>query len=152
MSMTDREYDFLKFYMGQVWDEMRHVEQLRATVSSLIITLSALIAGFVVQQEFADETLIMSFFVIALGIFGAIMVRKLYQLHQSDQERLNLWYQYLEENIPNSKVIERRDTADALNRQKFPTLSRMPHNYFWFTLHLLISVSGGITLIMTLLK
>jgi hypothetical protein len=47
----DKEYQFLTFYMQQTWEEMRHTEQLRATVSSLIIALTTLLAGFIVQQD-----------------------------------------------------------------------------------------------------
>ncbi|MBM3241228.1 hypothetical protein FJZ31_33510 [Candidatus Poribacteria bacterium] len=152
MSMSDREYDFLMFYIKQTWDEMRHIEQLRATVSSLIIALATLIAGFVVQQGFTDATIIMSVFLIVLGIFGAVMVRKLYQLHQFGQERLNEWYAYLKENIPNSEVFKRRDIADSVHQKKFSIFSQIPHNYFWFALHLFISLGGVVTLVLTLLK
>jgi hypothetical protein len=151
MAIPDQEYDFMKFYMEQSWEEMRHLEQLRATVSSLVITLATLIVGFIVQQGFAQSTAIMSMFVMVLGIFGAVMVRKLYQVHQFDQERLNRWYEYFQEMNPDAQVLKRRDMADPVNRKKFWALSRIPHNYFWFGLHACISVVGLILLLLTLI-
>ncbi len=150
--MNDQEYNFTIYYLEQYWEEMRHIEQLRFNISSLIVTLAALISGFAVQQEFNDETIIMSIFIITLGLFGAIMVRKLYQLHQSDQEKLDKWHAYLDSKIPNSQVISLRDTANIEHKRKFPILSKIPHNYFWFTLHLFISFTGIIILIITLSK
>jgi len=89
VSISDRENEFLLFYIQQEWDEMRHIEQLRATISSLIIPLVTLTAGFVVQQDFKSGTEILAFFIIVLGLFGAIMTRKLYEIHQAGQERLD---------------------------------------------------------------
>ena len=146
METNNREYDFLKFYMAQTWEEMRHIEQLRVNVSSLIMGLATLISGFIVQQNFKAGTGILAVFLVVLGLFGAIMTRKLYQLHQSDQKRLDYWHRYIQECIPGSKVIEYRDKADNEHKYQFPFLANMRHNHFWFVLHLLISIGGLVML------
>ena len=148
MSIPEQEYEFLMFYMKETWEEMRHTEQLRATVSSLIMTLAALVGGFIVQQKFTKGTLILSIFLILLGLFGAIMVRKLYQLHQGDQARLNQWYAYLQEKMPEAEVIKRRDLGDRVHKDDFFLMSKIPHNYFWMAFHLLIALEGVVMLLL----
>ena len=89
MPFQKDEFTFLMFYMKETNQEMRHIEQLRATVSSLVIALTTFIIGFIVQQNFKEGTAILAIFIIVLGLFGAVMTRKLYEVHQFCQHRLN---------------------------------------------------------------
>ena len=82
--MDKTEEKFLLFYMGQTWDEMRHLEILRERVSVIILTIASIISGFVVAQKFSPETKIMIWFVILLGIVGIIMGLKIFQIHQME--------------------------------------------------------------------
>jgi hypothetical protein len=79
------------------------------------------------------------------------MTRKLYQLHQFGQKRLDYWYKYLNQDIPNSQILKYRDDADIAHKQQFRMLSKMPHNYFWVVLHLFIVIIGIAMLILTLI-
>jgi Ca2+/Na+ antiporter len=149
MSISEEELEYLFFYMRETSEEMRHVEQMRATVSSLVIALATLVAGFIIQQNFKDGTLILSAFVILLGLFGAVMTRKLYEIHQAGQARLDKWYGYLDGRISDSEVTKWKEEADQEHQKRFP-LSRVPHNHFWFLFHMFISSGGVILLILTL--
>ena len=118
--MDSNEKDFLNFYMEQTWEEMRHIESLRERVTVIVITLATAIVGFVVQQKFALQTKPLMYFVIVLGIFGLVMTRKLYQMHQMDQKRLDSWYKYYETFCGASpQILNLRDLADAENKKYF---------------------------------
>jgi hypothetical protein len=150
MSIPKDEFEYLMFYMKDTSEEMRHLEDLRATVSSLIIGLTTLITGFIIQQNFKEGTIILSIFVIALGLFGAVMTRKLYEIHQRGQARLDNWYDYLDASMPNSEITKRKNEADKKHKKKY-FLWRIQHNLFWFLLHIFISI-GGVTLLILTLK
>jgi hypothetical protein len=141
--MNSTEENFIMFYMEQIWEEMRHLENLRERVSALIITLSIAISGFIIQQKFALETKPLVWFLIALGMFGLIMTRKMFQIHQRGQKRLDKWYIYLENNCgENPQILKLRDQADKENRLKFNYIATVPHNYFWSTIYLFIIIGG----------
>jgi hypothetical protein len=142
-NMEDKEFEFIKFYMEQTCEEMRHLENLRERVSILIITISSAIIGFIVQQKFATETKLFNVIIILLGLFGFIMTLKIFQIHQKGQKRLDKWYEYLAINCgTNPQILVLRDLADAENKIEFSKISKIRHNYFWSTLNLGIVAIG----------
>lgn len=147
--MDKTEEKFLLFYMGQTWDEMRHLENLRERVSVLILTIASIISGFVVQQKFSPDTKIMVWFVIVLGIAGIIMGLKIFQIHQMGQKRLDKWNKYLESKCGDSpKILELRKKADLENKKDFKLVSKIPHNFFWTILYIFIIGIGIVMLTM----
>jgi hypothetical protein len=94
---------------------------------------------------------LMSCFVIVLGISGVFMTRKLFQLHQMGQTRLDRWYSYYAEWIGDgAQVLKLRRLADAQNRSRFRIVTHIPHNLFWTLIHLSIVVIGILMLTMIL--
>ena len=141
--MNKLEEEFLFFYMEQTSEEMRHLENLREKVTILVITLASAIAGFIVQQKFADGTIYLILLIIALGLFGFFMILKIFQLHQMGQRRLNRWYEYISNNCgENPQILKLKQEADNENKLKFQSISKIPHNYFWATIHLFVIFAG----------
>lgn len=141
--MNDNDFEFLKFYMEQTWEENRHLENLRERVTILVITLASAIIGFIVQQKFAPETKIFNSIVILLGLFGFLMTKKIFQIHQRGQKRLDKWYDYLKQSsTTNAQLLALRDLADSENEAEFPQISKLKHNLFWASLNLSIAIIG----------
>ncbi len=141
--MDDNEKDFLRFYMEQSWEEMRHLEDLREKVTILVVTLATAIAGFIMQQKFAIETKPFVWFVIILGAFGFLMTRKLFQLHQLAQKRLDKWYIYYESFCgSNPQILTLRNQADKESKAAYYYISQLKHNHFWAAIHIFIVVAG----------
>ncbi len=148
-SLNETEKEFLFFYMGQTWEEMRHLENLRERVSVLILAIVSVITGFVVQQKFTPETKPMIWFIIVLGVVGIFMGLKIFQIHQLGQKRLDKWNKYLESHCGNnSRILELRQEADRKNQKDFRLISKIPHNYFWTTIYVLMIVIGIVMLTM----
>jgi hypothetical protein len=141
--INENEKDFLKFYMEQTWEEMRHIENMRERVTILVVTVASAIVGFIIQQKFAIETKPFVWFVIILGVFGLLMTLKLFQIHQMSQRRLNKWYTYLENFCGNDpQILKLRTQADVENKRDFFYIVKIPHNYFWSAIHLFIVGAG----------
>ncbi len=141
--MTNNEKEFLKLYMEQSWEEMRHIENLRERVTILVITITSAIIGFIIQQKFAHETKPFVYFVILLGFFGLMMTLKLFQIHQMTQKRLDKWYLYFESHCGNDpQVLKLRKLADRENKVEFAYIAKFPLNYFWSAIHLSIVIVG----------
>jgi hypothetical protein len=143
LDMNEKEFEFLKFYMEQTWEENRHLENLRERVTILVITLASAIIGFIVQQKFAAETKIFNFIVILLGVFGFIMTLKIFQIHQKGQRRLDKWYEYLNSYCgTNPQILTLRNQADNENKSEFSVVSKIRHNYFWTILNISVALIG----------
>lgn len=141
--MDENEKDFLKLYIEQTWEEMRHLENLRERVTILVITVASAIVGFVIQQKFTIETKPLVWFVIMLGVFGLFMTLKLFQIHQMSQKRLDKWYAYFESFCGNDpQILKLRRIADKENKKDFFYVAKIPHNYFWSLIHIFIVVAG----------
>jgi uncharacterized membrane protein YfcA len=147
--IDENEKDFLKFYMEQTWEEMRHIENIRERVTILVVTVASAIVGFIIQQKFAIETKPFAWFVIILGVFGFLMTLKLFQIHQMSQKRLNKWNIYLESFCGNDpQILKLRSQADVENKKDFFYIVKIPHNYFWSAIHLFIFGAGFLLLTM----
>lgn len=141
--MNENEKDFLKLYIEQTWEEMRHLENLRERVTILVITVASAIIGFVIQQKFTIETKPLVWFVIMLGVFGLFMTLKLFQIHQMSQKRLDKWYAYFESFCGNDpQILKLRIIADKENKKDFFYVAKIPHNYFWSLIHIFIVLAG----------
>ena len=140
--MENKEYDFLKFYIEQQNHEMRHTEVLRERVTYLIITFVSIISGFIVHNKFDKSSLILAYILIIIGVFGTLMVRKLYMLHQFEQNRVNEWYELLKNNYNLNDLFDYRQIADDKTNKRFFIFSRIHHNWFWFGLNILSSLIG----------
>jgi len=141
--MDEREFEFLKFYIEQTWEENRHLESLRERVTILVITLASAIIGFIVQQKFASETKIFNLIIIILGLFGFAMTLKIFQIHQKGQRRLDKWYGYLNSYCgTNPQILILRDQADNENKFEFPRINPIRHHYFWSALNISIALIG----------
>jgi len=141
--MNENEKDFLKLYIEQTWEEMRHLENLRERVTILVITVATAIVGFVIQQKFTIETKPLVWFVIMFGVFGLFMTLKLFQIHQMSQKRLDKWYSYFESYCGDDpQILKIRRIADKENKKDFFYVAKIPHNYFWSLIHIFIVVAG----------
>ncbi len=141
--MTTEERDFLQFYLEQTWEEMRHLENLRERVSGILVTLSLAISGFIIQQKFASELKPLIWFIIILGLFGLLMTRKIYQIHQRGQKRLDNWYKLIESTFGDeSQIFNARNLADNENKKKFRLIASIPHNVFWSAIYFFIVIGG----------
>lgn len=144
----DFEEKFLFFYMQESWGDMRHVEDLRHKVSVIILAISTALIGYLVsigngEKIIEISNIYISIFIIILGFFGFLKTRKLYQLHQQDQARLNEWYNYIDKKW-GGEVNSIKQIGDLKNQKQFWIISKFPHNHFWSILHLSISYIGFI--------
>jgi hypothetical protein len=141
--MNEDEKDFLKFYMEQTWEEMRHIEGLRERVAIFLVTISSAIVGFVIQQKYSADTKPFALFTVFIGIFGILFAWKYYQIHKQDQNRLEEWYKYYELKCGNfPQVLALRTKADRESKVEFPIIKKIRHRYLWYFMNLAVVLVG----------
>ena len=123
----------------------RHHETQRASVTSILIAVTAGILGIVTfDGQINTYDLPLTIFLIILGCFGALFSAKQYNSFRQHQERANRIRKALDALVPDAKLMELRNTADESVRRKNPVLSRMRLHHFWNILHILITFIGAV--------
>lgn len=126
----------------------RHHEVLRATVSNIIIAVSAGLLGLLTfDNDLTTEDWPMIVFLITVGIFGYLITMKHYQHLQRHYERANGFAKKLEELCPSTEISSIIDDALAKNKSEFPILSKIRLNKYWGALHIIIVLIGLFLLI-----
>jgi hypothetical protein len=136
----DREV--LLNFCNQYWDEIRHVENQRATLTNLIILIASAIVGLMVQKGLSKGFLPLAILLILLGIYGAAITLKLYERYNFLQTRLEHFYRHIDELYPNAKFLHLRRVAEDEHKAQFPRLSKLKVHRLWLALHIAISLSG----------
>jgi hypothetical protein len=140
---TDVLFEFCKAH----WTEMHHIEAQRATITNIIIVITSVIVGFIVQQKASLGLLPVPILLVVLGLYGILITIKLYEGHHLAQIRCNHWYTRIDELHPNARFMQLRDAADAEHKSKYPRMSKFRLHWLWVALHAAIALLGvGITI------
>ena len=70
------ETDVLLQLCNNEWEQSRHTEDQRATITNIILLIASVILGVVVQRGAQPEVLPLSILLIVLGIYGAVATRE----------------------------------------------------------------------------
>lgn len=153
-----KDTELLMMIAQEHWEEMRHAENQRATITNLLIAIAALGTGFVTITGLSAYTLFFGALLMLLGIYGSVMTAKLYERHQFDQKRLDYWYKRLDELNPEAQFLALRELADSEHHQKFVGILPKPLRFvtkihthqLWLSLHVGIALIGLGILVVTL--
>ena len=145
--------DVLIKFCDEARQEMRHIENQRATITNMSILISSVVVGYIAQQKL-DFTLIpISVLMIFLGIYGIIFTSKLYERHQFAQSRIDHWTKQIDKLQPKSNLLKLRAVADKEHTAQFPRMSKIKLNRLWMILHAFIMLVGiGITVIILIIN
>ena len=148
--MSDAE--ILVEFWKEEWVVARHFDEQRTTISNLIIIVAAAIIGFIIQVGISMKTLPMTIFLIVLGLYGTITVKKLYERHQYHIIRMRKFRERIDELVSDAKLMEIVNTSKDMHREHYPRLSKQRLHYLWSFLHISITIMGIITTIMSILN
>ncbi len=122
----------------------RQAEAQRATITNYIVTISAALLAFVVQQRFLISTLPASLFIGLIGLFGILSSMKFGQHYHIHWVRVYLFQKRLDELCPEARLEAIRKESYEMNHQLFPiTGKRIKIIHLWSALHISI-ISLGI--------
>jgi hypothetical protein len=143
--------DVLLSFVHEHWEEMRHAEQQRSTFTNIVFLVASLLTGFIAQVGLKADSLILTVSLALVGLYGALTTAKLYERHQFDQRRLDLWYTRIDEMHPDAQFLQLRKRADTIHLKEFPRLARIRIHHLWIAFHLGIAAGGMLLTIVILL-
>ena len=130
------------------WEEIRHIENQRATLANLIILIASAIVGLAVQQGLTRSFLPLIVLMILLGVYGIATTLKLHERYMFAQTRLEYYYERIDKMHPNAQFLGLRRDADEKHRTQFPRMTRLRVYYLWLTLYIAVSLMGcGLALV-----
>ena len=137
------DHDILIKLYDENCNHSRHHENLRATMSNLIILVGTGLLGLVtIDQHITKTALPLTLFLTLLGIFGALFSAKHYERLRLHRGRAHAILAELNKRFPSAHIQQLMQQADEANKTTFPLLSQWKLNHFWTLLHALIALIG----------
>lgn len=148
--MADSTDALLNLYQEER-NQGRQSETQRSTIANFIITISAVVLGFLVQKGFTPESLPLAILLIGLGVYGAVISAKLYERWQYHMRRARRWRKRVDELNPDAKIEICKKKAKKEQKKKHPILWKVRLHWLWSALHISIALSGVICVIVIIL-
>src|SRR5687767_5401349 len=138
----NHDTEVLLFFCGQYWEEIRHTEKQRATLTNLIILIASAVLGLIGQKGLSRDFIAGAILLLILGLYGAITTQKFYERYRFLQARLYSWYDHIDKSHPDAQFLKLRNEADVKHKQEFPYLEKLHVHHLWLTLHIAIFLAG----------
>ena len=130
----------------------RHHEVLRATVSNIIVAISAGLLGLITYDGCINTSDIpTTAFLMAVGMFGFLITMKQYQYLRSHYERANGFAEKLESIKSDTEIKKIIQDAKKRNLENFSRISKVRLNKYWGALHLIVVTIGLILLVQAII-
>ena len=145
------DVDILLEMSYKEWEQARHLENQRATITNLVLLVAFAALGYISDTGLSIQSLPITIGLIALGIYGAVASEKLYERNQFHIERARFLRRKVYVLRPDAQIGELRDQADTVHESKFPRLSQIRLHHIWLALHLSISFTGVVLAVLSIL-
>ena len=145
MALEKEEY--LWRMVNEHMTQARHQETLRSSMTTLLVTLSGAIVGFITFDKVLWLTdLAPSLLLFFLGAFGIFFSAKQYDRFDFHIARVRSDRNALERYFPDGQWKELREEADKYHVTKYPHLVKQRQNILWLVLH---GVNATLGLVLT---
>ena len=128
------------------YDNARHHESQRSTVTNFIILIAGGIGTIVSAGGFTRQDLPLTLLVIGLGIFGALFSSSHYERYKRSKERAKAYLRELDFILFESEkeiFKEIKVTTDDKRKKKHPALNKLYDvHWLWMFLPLMVTVLG----------
>ena len=128
------------------YDNARHHESQRSTVTNFIILIAGGIGTIVSAGGFTRQDLPLTLLLIGLGIFGALFSSSHYERYKRSKERAKAYLRELDFILFESEkeiFKEIKVTTDDKRKKKHPALNKLYDvHWLWMFLPLMVTVLG----------
>lgn len=151
MALEKEEY--LWRMVNEHMTQARHQETLRSSMTTLLVTLSVAIVGFITfDKDLSNTDLAPAILLFSLGAFGILFSAKHYERFNFHIARVRSYRNALEGFFPDVQWKTLREDADKYHELKFPQIVKQRQHWFWLVLHGINAVLGLILTALILIK
>lgn len=134
-------------FSQEYWAEIRHIEGQRAAIANLVLIIASVSVGLMSQKGSDFSSVPIATLVIFSGLYGVVTTAKLHERYRFLQNRLDRFYDKINESVPEAEFNQIREVAAIEHRRAFPYLSRLPLHRLWSVLHLAVALLGALFLV-----
>ncbi|WP_431919947.1 hypothetical protein [Micromonospora wenchangensis] len=134
------------------WEQIRHSENQRATMTNMILVLAAAGIGLIAQKGLEANLLLASGAVLLLGAFGALASLKYYERFRLHIQEAGEIRKLIDDRFPGLNLGLLADETWTEHKVAFPRLIKMPLYGLWVALHIGIALTGGLISIVILVR
>lgn len=138
--MDDKVEIYWRLYLENC-TQGRHHETMRATLTTIIVAISAASLGLLKAESHACTQVILPILVFALGIFGAIVTRKHYERFTMHMRRARALREKIDE-ILNLGLAPMQEAAGKKQARDFPHIYKLRLSWLWTSVHVAVSLTG----------
>jgi hypothetical protein len=131
----------MQFYKEQ-GEQIRHLENQRATFTNIVIVVSVGIVGFVMQQRLGLASIPLTVMLIMLGLVGAVASQKLYERYHLHRKHAEKWLGQINQLVPNAHLNKLHKEAVQEHEAKHRVLSKIHVHSVWIIFDILITIIG----------
>jgi len=133
--------DVVLAYWQEHRQQLRQSESQRAVLTNLVLVITAGLSGFIVQRDFARNTLPLAILIVLLGLYGALSAAKYHEravYHLTQARALTATLRTLGALGEDQNIVAAREAHDSA----YPALNRVHLNWLWTGLHLGVAAYG----------
>jgi hypothetical protein len=132
--MGDQTDVLIQLWLSR-WEQIRHSETQRSTITNMILVLSAAGLGLVFQKGLRAEMLVVSGSITLLGMFGCLVSIKYYERFTFHLREAAALRRRLDEKYPELALATLADEVSKEQILHFKVVARVPLYRLWMTLH-----------------
>ncbi|MEO8970226.1 MAG: hypothetical protein ABI406_01355 [Ktedonobacteraceae bacterium] len=143
-------FSFLLCNMQENWRLSREAEEKRFLLATVNVFLATALQITIVLTGFHRQTLLVSCWLVIIGIYGIVANLKLYERSQFHISRARKLRAKLDSLSSDAELEHLFQSAEQEQKQAYPLLMNIHLNTIWTALHALIALSGVIYSILCL--
>jgi len=121
----------------------RQHEAQRSTVCGLCLVLAgAAVTAIGLDKELTSADFPFALFVVGIGLFGALMSEKYYELFRLHGKTAEHLLRAISEQLAAPEIMKIKPAADKEHRTKFPRIGPLRLHHLWVGLHILVALIG----------
>ncbi len=128
------------------------MDQQRTAITNFTMTLTAGLVAVISVNGFNQHTILITSFIIILGIYGALTTRKLYERSIYHFTRSRICMNNLDSMIGEGLISTIKEESEAIVEKQFPLMSKFQNYQIWMCLHILVVIFGLIVLVFSLIN
>jgi hypothetical protein len=152
MENPSNDITFLLCNMQENWRLSREAEEKRSLLATMNLLLATILQIVIVFVGFQPRLLVVTCWMILIGMYGILAGLKLYERSQFHILRARKVRAKLDSFYPDAELEQLFRLAEQEQRKAYPLLIRVRLNAIWTALHTLIGLLGIIYSFLCILR
>jgi len=130
-----------EYYREQRTSAQRFDNQ-RTAITNFMILVSGALLAFVINKPDSPYEIHASFFLIAMGFFGSLFIKKLNERAEYNYSRARVCLECIDEMNDSSVLADIKEKGLSIHQKRYGVLVKFKLHQIWITPHIFIMLLG----------